>query len=363
MNIYFFTLDVSIKGGTEGVTLKLANLFASKGYKVTIVSFFKVNEKESINPINVEIIYLNRFEYPLTHKLRRVISFAKCYWKLRKLKNRLFVSNNDIYIGQNFFPNMLLWMTGLAPYAIGCEHFKYDMYSDRVKTIRNYVYSHFMRIVALTDVDRDKFREHLGKDKVTTIPNMAIVKDDFKVDLNSKFIISAGRLAPQKGFDFLIEAMEDVTKKHSDWKLNIWGEGNLKDELQRRINDTGLQNNISLCGYTTDINKEFARSAFYVLSSRFEGLPLVLIEALSVGLPSVAFDCPSGPAELLADGGGILVEKENVSKLAEAINYMIEHPEYRRECSKHKEFIRKNLSPDVVFSKWQNLFDEIKGSK
>ena len=181
--------------------------------------------------------------------------------------------------------------------------------------------------------------------------------------MNSKIIISAGRLAPQKGYDFLIKAMKDVVKKHSDWKLNIWGEGDLRNDLQKRIDDAGLQDNISLCGYTNDINKEFAKSAFYVLSSRFEGLPLVLIEALSVGLPSVAFDCPSGPAELLAEGGGILVEKENINKLAEAINYMIEHPEYREECSKHKEFIRKNLSPDVIFSKWQNLFDEIKESR
>lgn len=360
MNIYFFALDVSIKGGTEGVTLKLANFFATKGHNVSIVSFFRSNETESVVPVDVKIIYLNNYRYPLENPKERIQSFLKCLWKLRKLKKRMMAPKTDVYIGQNFFANMLLWLVGLGKYAIGCEHFKYDMYSDKVKSIRNYVYSHFGKIVTLTDKDRDKFRKHLGEKMVITIPNMAFVKDDFELSLESKTIIAVGRLAVQKGFDYLIDAMKGVVEKHGDWKLNIWGEGDLREQLQAQIDRNSLQENITLCGYTTNVNSKFAESAFYVLSSRYEGLPLVLIEAFSLGVPAVAFDCPSGPAELLAEGGGILVETENVEKLTDAINYMIEHPEYRKECSKHKEYIRANLAPEVIYSKWVKLFNELK---
>lgn len=84
---------------------------------------------------------------------------------------------------------------------------------------------------------------------------------------------------------------------------------------------------------------------------------MVLVEAMSLGMPSVAFDCPEGPAQLLADGGGILVEKENVQKLTEAMIYMIEHPEFRQECTKHREFIKEHLSPEVIYKKWRNVFE------
>ena len=121
--------------------------------------------------------------------------------------------------------------------------------------------------------------------------------------------------------------MRTVIDKHNDWILNIWGIGDLHDELQNQIDSQHLQQHVFLKGFTRDIVSEYAKSSFFVLSSRYEGFPLALIEALSLGIPSVAFNCPSGCEELLANGGGILVEKENVIKLADAIVYMIEHPQ------------------------------------
>ena len=131
----------------------------------------------------------------------------------------------------------------------------------------------------------------------------------------------------------------------------------MKDALQSQIQTLGLQRNIFLKGYTDNINGEFAKSAFFVLSSRYEGFPMVLVEAMSLGMPSVAFDCPEGPAQLLAEGGGILVEKENISKLSEAMVYMIEHPDFRQKCSKHREFIKEHLSPKVIYEKWRYVFE------
>ena len=359
MNIYYFVLDITIKGGTEGITVSLANMFVDKGYNVFIISFFKRNNEigSKLNG-NVKVIYLNEGPYPLeVGYVARFKAFVGCFRKLNRLvKNRLRPSVDNVYIGQNFFSNMLLWLVGVAKYSIGCEHFKYNIYSFPVTAIRNFVYSKFRQIVTLTEIDANKFRRYLGKGRVRTIPNMVTVKADFELDMNSKTIIAVGRLQHQKGFDFLITAMKDVIDKHNDWKLNIWGVGDLQETLQKQIEEQRLQQHIFLKGFTRDIISEYARSSFFVLSSRYEGFPLALIEALALGIPSVAFDCPSGCAELLVDGGGILVEKENARKLAEAINYMIEHPRYRKKCSKHKERIREELAPDVIYEKWHQLF-------
>lgn len=347
-------------GGTERVTVNLSNLFVSKGHKVTIVSFNRGKKKVTYQPVpEVRILYLSNDLYPIDNGyIARLRSF---YHSIKALKHffRSQINQNEknVFISQNFFANTLLWLAGKSKDVLGCEHFKYDLYPKPVRALRCFIYSFFKKIIVLTDKDRMRFCKHLSQNKVVTIPNMAVANEDFKLDLNSKIIIAVGRLHNQKGFDMLITASKEVFDKYPDWTLNIFGEGELKETLQSQIQTLGLQKNIFLKGYTNNINAEFAKSAFFVLSSRYEGFPMVLVEAMSLGMPSVAFDCPEGPAQLLADGGGILVEKENVPKLTEAMIYMIEHPEFRQECTKHREFIKEHLSPEVIYKKWRSIFE------
>ena len=249
-----------------------------------------------------------------------------------------------------------MWLVGKSKYVLGCEHFKYNLYPKLIRGLRCAIYSSFKKIIVLTEKDRLKFSEHLPDSKVITIPNMAVVNESFELNLQSKTIIAVGRLHPQKGFDLLISASKAVFSKHPDWTLNIFGEGELSEVLSDEIKKNDLGNFIFLKGYSNHLNEEFAQSAFFVLSSRYEGFPMVLVEALSIGMPSVAFDCPEGPAQLLAEGGGILVENGNIEKLADAMNYMIEHPEYRHECANYRNVIKKNLSPEVVYEKWLKVF-------
>lgn len=361
MNIYFFIQDISLTGGTERVTINLSNLFVSKGHRVTIVSFNRGKEKATYQPVpEVKIVYLSNELYPIDGGyVARLHSFYHSVKALKHFFKSQIINKNEqnVFISQNFFGNTLLWLAGKSKDALGCEHFKYDLYSKTVRVLRCFIYSFFKKIIVLTDKDRARFCKHLSQNKVVTIPNMAIAKEDFKLDLNSKTIIAVGRLHSQKGFDMLISAAKEVFEKYPDWHLNIFGEGELKDALQSQIQALDLQRNIFLRGYTDNINREFAKSAFFVLSSRYEGFPMVLVEAMSLGMPSVAFDCPEGPAQLLAEGGGILVEKEDITKLSEAMIYMIKHPEFRQKCSKHREFIKQHLSPEVIYEKWKNVFE------
>lgn len=358
MKIYFFIKDVSLTGGTERVTVNLASLFYKKGHDVTVVSYYQGKTPITYSPIEgVKVVYLLETRCPDEgNRLKRLRLFIKAFKALKEYVRQERISEKDIIISQNFFSNALMWLSGNAYKVIGCEHFKYDLYSNLVSKIRCHVYSYLKCIVTLTEKDQKRFMEHLDANKTAAIANMVVVKDGVEPDIDSKDIICMGRLTPQKGFDILIDAMVIVAKKHPDWKVNIFGEGEDKDLLKKQIIKNGLQKHVILRGYSTNINAEFSKSAFFVLSSRYEGFPLALIEALGQGMPSVAFDCPEGPAQLLETGGGILVERENVTKLADAICYMIEHQEFRAECVEHRDYIRQHLSPEKIYETWVALF-------
>ena len=137
--------------------------------------------------------------------------------------------------------------------------------------------------------------------------------------------MAAGRYAPQKGFDKLINAWSIVVQNHPDWKLYIYGDGELRDELQQLINRLQLQNSCFLEHTTSDIAAKYAESSIFVLSSVYEGFGMVITEAMSCGLPVVSFACPCGPKDIIQnDINGLLVEPDNIDQLAEKISILIE---------------------------------------
>ena len=371
MKFFFFIKDISLTGGTERVTVNLASLFAEKGHDVTIGSYYHGKENLTYLPGDkVKVKFLdNRGCYDSGHPLSRLKRFFNALGAIRKFVKTECRGKDTVIISQNFFSNALIWLSGMASKSIGCEHFKYDVYPAPVRFVRNLIYKKFYRIVKLTEKDANRFKKHLDASKVFFIPNMVATKDEISLDPGSSKIIAVGRLAPQKGFDMLIDAMQDVFVKHPDWTLDIFGEGEDEAKLRNQIEARKLESNIFLKGYSKDIVSEFEKSAFFVLSSRYEGFPLVLVEALGMGMPCAAFDCPEGPAVLLENGGGLLIPfnkdcanpkaagfSENVSALSRAISYMIENPDFRKECISCRDIIKRELSPEVIYQKWENLF-------
>ena len=155
------------------------------------------------------------------------------------------------------------------------------------------------------------------------IPN-PLTKRPMKVaDNQSKVAISVGRYDTQKGFDMLIEAWVHVAQKHSDWQLRIFGPGD-NALYQRQADSLGLTNYVHCMGVSDCVYDEMAKASIYVLSSRYEGFGLVLIEAMAVGLPSVAFDCPAGPKDIISDHqDGIHLNEKGYAKLDSYIIYSI----------------------------------------
>ena len=182
-----------------------------------------------------------------------------------------------------------------------------------------------------------------------------------KIDYKEyKRVIAIGRLEDQKGFDLLIKSWIDVYADYPNWKLDIFGDGVKKDFLQKLINENNLDQVITLRGVTRNVQEELLNSDFYVMSSRYEGLPMVLLESIANGLPIVSFDCPTGPAEIIENNDcGLLALNANVNDLSEKILYMIENQNERIRMSTVALKKSKKYSIRLIMEQWEKLFTEM----
>ena len=216
------------------------------------------------------------------------------------------------------------------------------------------------RLVVLTEADKAAW-EKAGCTNVTVIPNPCILNNSPFSILHSQFpktVLAVGRLHEQKGFDLLLQAWQPIEKHYPEWQLRIVGEGPQRAALERQIREQGLEH-VVLAGRTADVAKEYAAASLFVLSSRYEGLPLALIEAMWCGTPCVAFNCPQGPAELLADGRGWLVENGNVEKLTQQIVYAISHPEEAAaRAQKAQAFAQATYSEAAIMPRWIRIIEQ-----
>lgn len=218
------------------------------------------------------------------------------------------------------------------------------------------------RLVVLTDADKAAW-EKAGCTNVTVIPNPCMLDNCQLSTIHSQFpktVLAVGRLHEQKGFDLLLQAWKPIEKTYSDWSLRIVGEGPKRAELEAQIESQGLKR-VVLAGATNNVLDEYEAASIFVLSSRYEGLPLALIEAMWCGLPCIAFDCPQGPAELLAEDRGWLVPNGDIAELTAQIAYALSHPEEALKCAQKAQiFAQTTYSEAAIMPQWVQLIESCK---
>ncbi len=211
------------------------------------------------------------------------------------------------------------------------------------------------KFVVLSHEDAAMWRPDLHN--VEVIHNPLSFVAEHPSDCTAKQVVAAGRYVPQKGFDRLIDAWRIVAERHPDWVLRIYGDG-MRTELQAQIDRLGITDSCRLEHTTDQIAAKFRESSLFVLSSRFEGFGMVLIEAMACGLPVVSFTCPCGPRDIVADGeDGFLVPDGNIELLAEKICHLIESDELRKQMGRraYEQVARFDIAQ--IAQQWKTLFE------
>lgn len=231
---------------------------------------------------------------------------------------------------------------------------------DKLRTRQDeQIVRRFDKFVVLTNEDRGYWG---NLPNIEVIPNAAMHVSDAYSDVMNKRVIAVERLDYQKGFDRLVQAWQLVrhTGKFTDWKLDIFGQGEWREMLQQMIDKAELQDSVRLNRPTKQIGEEYVKSDMLVMSSNYEGFPMVMIEAMACGLPVVSFDYKCGPKDIIQPGiNGLLVPNGDIQALADAMMKVMEDEAYRKMLSLNARKVVDTYSEQAVMSQWIRLFTSI----
>jgi glycosyltransferase involved in cell wall biosynthesis len=276
--------------------------------------------------------------------------------KLRSIRSGVLIGTRPAYS---------LVVARLAPPGVAkvaVENMNFHSHRRRLSRDVRCELGRFDAIVVLTGDDARDYREELNgaATRVEQIPNALPELGGGISALEEKAVVAAGRLTGQKGFDLLIRAFAQVVAERPDWQLRIYGDGSQRSELARLIAELGLAGSVRLMGATSDIGEELARASVFALSSRFEGFGMVLVEAMSKGVPVVSFDCPRGPSEIVDDGvDGVLVPNGDVDALASALVELTGDEQRRRSLGAAALEKSRRYEIGAIGARWDALLAEL----
>ena len=236
------------------------------------------------------------------------------------------------------------------------------------KQLRHWIYPRANKVVSVSEGVDNYFDDWLPKTQRAIIFNpLQPINDEpgnfdlpTGADSSKKWAIAMGRLVYQKNFELLLSAFHKIIDRYPDWQLLIFGEGEMRKELENLRDQLGLGDRVLLPGQTNNPIAVLKTAQLFILSSRWEGLPAVLFEALACGLPVVSTDCPSGPREIIRDGiDGILVPNEDVSALTAAMERLMSDEKERQRLADRAKEVTESFSLEKVMSIWESLINEV----
>jgi len=321
-----FTAPIPPRAGHSLVKWIRAYLHARK--------IFKQEFLKTLCHINPDIVICTGYAYPVLD-----IIINSCQKKNIKSIMESHVMSNTISMKKNVYNPLFIYLFSF-----------WDSYIMKSLQQCNCV-------VTLTNEDKTFWVRHAKR--IEVIPNMITVAPQNVIDYRTKRVIAAGRYVSQKGYDLLIKAWHQINDKQKDWHLYIFGDGD-RVVYKELVDQYDLNDNIHLLPATQQIVDEFAKSSIYVLSSRFEGFALVLLEAMSCGLPCISFDCPYGPRDIITNGeDGILVENGNIELLAKALTELMSDDSRREEMGRKAAKNISRYNPPFIMHQWINLFNSL----
>lgn len=359
INVCFFSGDITRSGGTERVATVIANeLQKNNEYRVSFVSMWENGDKP--------FFYIDDSIKRFTLYGKEKKGFHHLLGYIKRLRKIVKKNNFDILVDVDGILDMysIPALIGLKTKLISWEQFNYyqNPYVNYRKLTRRMAAKLADAIVVITKEDEQYYRDNLKlKTTVYQIYNpLTIDNKGETADLESKTILSVGRITEQKGFDMLVDVAEKVLQDHKDWKWIIIGDGEDKDEILQKIKEKGLEGNINILSNVDNVEEYYKNSSIYVMTSRYEGFGLVLTEAMSFGVPCVSFKCPAGPSEIIEDGvNGYLVDCFDINTMSKRIKELIVNKNNRINCSQKTVIIKENFNLEDIVQKWNEILLKI----
>ena len=379
MRILIIHRSFALVGGAERVITDKANYLANEGHQLMLVSYeqgnhplpYELHQSVQYRDLDCRFFTLSKYSAP---------KHLYLYFRLKKR-----FRNNLRSVVHEFKPEVVVlasdWQTlmgavidSVNPVPVIAEfHNTYDYVMRKVGTSEGWLKAKLtqqyyrqtikylgkcVQLVTLTEGDANCWRQHF--DNVTVIPNPLTYYPDVIDDIPKDHgrIIFVGRFNHEKRIDRLITAFSMIADKYPGWHVDIFGDGNEKENLLRQIAEMQLENRVIIHEPTKAIYDEYKRSEMLVLCSEHEASPLVLVEAMACGVPCVSLDCPNGPREIITDGKtGLLAENDNVEDLSAKIEWMIIHESERNEMGQTAREFAATRQLHVVMTKWERLYN------
>ncbi len=306
---------------------------------------------------------LARLPSVLIHPEDYAYPFASLRTDLRLLRALRGIRGGVLVTTRPSFNLLAARLAGPGVTTVGQEHMNFHSHRPRLAQDIARRYGGLAALAVLTEADRLDYAAALPGLRVERIPNAVPRLGGGRSRLDAKLVVAAGRLESQKGFDLLIRAWETVGARHPDWRLRIYGSGPRRDDLRRMILERGLYDRVFLMGRTRRMGEALAAGSLFVLSSRFEGFGMVIVEAMSKGLPVVSFDCPRGPGEIIRPGrDGILVPEQDVEGLASGILELVEDEPARRRLGAAAVENARSYAVASIAERWEDLLRDLRST-
>lgn len=356
-------------GGAERVMTRMAGWWAARGTKVMLIAFDAGSPAYPLHP-SVHRIALDNISLPRDQpaesawpaetaniaRLRLALQSCLAECAQRPLPAISFLSRMNL--------RALLASQGLPCRMIVCEraHAPACPLPEEEEKLRRLLYPLAERVVFQTAATCRWGQSFLEKERCAVIPNsVAPEPGDMQANfpglsVRQPFFLAAGRLEPQKGFALLLEAFAPLAAQFPALRLIIAGEGPLRPQLEEKIQALKLEKRVMLPGFTTQLPSLIAGALAFVLSSKFEGFPNVLLESLAQGCPAIAFDCPTGPREIIRHGiDGLLVQAGDVRGLAAAMRRLLTEPQLRTALAAKALDVHERFAEEKIMQQWSKL--------
>jgi len=341
-------------GGAQRVIVQLANYFSKQNYECQIIAIYK-------NVVFYDIddgVKLTQIDLKTKKSvLDKVIRYTELRRIVKKEKPDVILT-----LPEEIGVYVILALLGLdIPVFVSERNNPWVMpYKKTTRILRTLMYPFAKGIIFQTEMAKSFFSKKIQKKGVVIQNPVHVSRIPYRYEgKREKKVVAAGRLQSQKNFSNLINAFDEFSKENDEYKLVIYGEGNLRAKLEKKISDLKLNEKVYLPGRNNNLFEEINSAAMFVLSSDYEGMPNVLIEAMAMGMPVISTDCPSGgPAELIKNGeNGILVPVGDTPALTSAMCKIAGSKELAEKLGKNAVQIRKKLDINIVAEKWKKYLE------